>query len=486
MLPFGVTSVMLALSDVGLGVQLEEQLNAAGQGLRAVWDAAQVEGPRGAAHIDVAVVDADRLGARLIEIVGAWRARSGVPGVVAIGRSPTARDQAPRAHTTLLTPTAKLATVVAAIRDAAAFRLAADMRWPVLRAALRLCDAGDTPAAWPATLAAARAIDIAIPRAALHWHVDAYATPTARLDELRDERLLTVPELETLAHVDGTRTVGAIVKRGPLDQVGCARLLWTLVSMQALDLTSEVRDVATTERRALAELRAHLRARAARLERSTYYDVLEVTPLAEIEDIEAAYHMVALRYAPSVLATHELSDLAPLIEPTWELVEKARRALVDHAQRGRYHDWLRKKLPELRTVWAIDPGVARTAAASFARGQRSLGEGDVHRAMGDLASACRQFPGHPEYEASLAWARYRVQVGSGRDRLEAAVAERRALEELLVGRRPWPRALVALTLLCAAAGDLEAARWHVRVALAIDPNVPAAAQLALRLGLRRD
>src|SRR5262249_62317977 len=101
------------------------------------------------------------------------------------------------------------------------------------------------------------------------------------------------------------------------------------------------------------------------------------------------------------------------------------------------------------------------------------------------ARAGRQFPGHPDYEASLAWARYRVQVGSGRDRIEAATAERRAIEDLLLGRRPWPHALVALALLCAAAGDADAARWHLHVALQIDPNVPAAAQLAQRLGLRR-
>jgi hypothetical protein len=44
---------------------------------------------------------------------------------------------------------------------------------------------------------------------------------------------------------------------------------------------------------------------------------------------------------------------------------------------------------------------------------------------------------------------------------------------------------VALALLCAAAGDGDAARWHLHIALQIDPNVPAAAQLAQRLGLRR-
>lgn len=479
-----MTSVLIALADVGLGVRLEEQLGQAG--LTATWDAAQVAGPRGVVAADVVILDGDRAGARLPELAGAWRSRPGVPGVLAIGSSPAARAAAEQARLTLLAPTAQLATLVAAIRDTAAFRLAAELRWPVLRAALGLPPIDDARPAWQPTLAAARAIDIEIPRAALRWHVHHYATPTARLGELRDDRILTVPELETVAHVDGTRTVQTLVKLGPLDPLRSARLFWTLASMGAIDFTPDVRDVSTTARRALAEVRAHLRARTARLQRSTFYDVLEVSPLAEVDDIEAAHHLVGLRFAPSVLATHDLAELSSLVDPSWQLVSKARSVLVDHARRGRYHDWLRQKLPELRTVWAVDPTTAQAAAAAFTRGQRSLGEGDVHKAMGDLATACRQFPGHPEYEASLAWARYRVQVSSGRDRIEAAVAERKTLEQLLLGCRPWPRALVALALLCTAAGDADAARWHLHVALAIDPTVPAAAQLAQRLGMRRD
>jgi hypothetical protein len=479
-----VTSVLIALADVGLGVQLEEQLT--GAGLAAKWDASQLDGPGPGGIHDVVIVDADHLRARLTSIVAAWRSRPEVPGMLAIGNSPAARDHAPRARVTLIAPTARLTTFVAAIREAAALRLAAGLAWPLLRAALGLPGADNARPAWQQTLTAARAIDIELPRAALRWHVHSYATPTARLDELRGERVLTVPELETAAHIDGTLTIQQLVRRGPLDSVASARLLWTLASMEAIALTSDVHDTATTGRRALAEIRTHLRARAARLERSTFYDVLELTPLAEIEDIEAAYDRVALRFAPKVLGSYDLGELAHLAAPTWELIEKARAVLVDHAQRGRYHDWLRQKLPELRTVWALDPNAVQAAAAAFARGQRSLGEGDVHKAMSELATACRHFPGHPDYEASLAWARYRVQVGSGRNRVEAAVAERKVLEELLLGRRPWPRALVALAMLCAAAGDVDTARWHLRVALAIDPSDASAAQLGQRLGLRRD
>ncbi|MGE5185313.1 MAG: hypothetical protein ACM31C_24760, partial [Acidobacteriota bacterium] len=331
----------------------------------------------------------------------------------------------------------------------------------------------------------ARNVDLDIARSALRWHAPHYATPTELLDQLRAERVLTVPELETSAHVDGTRTVQTLVRMGPLDPQATARLLWALVSMGAVELTAEVRDRATVARRLLAELRDHLRARRKRLERTSYYDVLEITPLAEYREIEAAYRLVGLRYAPQVLKRFDLSELAPLVQPNWELVEKARSVLVDDAARGRYTDWLRQHLAELDTVWAIDAESIAAAAEAFARGQQALARGDAARAMSDFAFACRHHPGHPEYEANLAWVRFRVQVAAGKDQQATAQAERANVEPWLVGRRPWPRALVALALLCAAGGDADSARWHLHVALTIDPTLPAAQQLAQRLGMRR-
>ena len=159
--------------------------------------------------------------------------------------------------------------------------------------------------------------------------------------------------------------------------------------------------------------------------------------------------------------------------------------MLDHAQRGRYTDWLRVNIAKLDTVWAIDSQAMEDARQAFAKGQNILAQGDAHRAMGEFVRACRFHPGHPDYEANLAWARFRVQVAAGKDQREAAMGERLTVEEHLAGRRPWPRALVALALLCAAGGDADAARWHLHIALQIDPNVPAAAQLAQRLGLRR-
>jgi hypothetical protein len=475
--------VLIAVADVGTGVQLEEALNHAG--FEARWDGALSDGPRPGGLPEAVIVDADHLGERLLEVAEQWRDHPSVPGIVALGGSPAAREQAPLARLTLLSPNVSPSTLVAAIREAAKLRLAAGMRWSVLRAALKLPPIDNTADAWPATLLHARNADLEIARAALRWHVSHYATPTDVLAQLREERMLTVPELETAAHIDGTRTVQTLVKLGPLDPQATARLLWVLISMGAVVLSPEVADVSTSPRRALDEIRRHLRARQERLARGTLFDVLEISPLAEHAEIEAAYRLVGARYSPKALSRFDLSDLAPLVRPTWELVEKARTTLLDHALRGRYAEWLRAHLHELTSVWALDAAALETAAEAFARGQHSLAAGDAHRAMGDFAMACRHHPGHPDYEATLAWVRFRVQIAAGKDPHETALAGRHDVESHLLGCRPWPRALVALALLCAAGGDAEAARWHLHISLQLDPNAPAARQLAQRLGMRR-
>ena len=475
--------VLVAVADVGAGVQLEEAVNQAG--FEARWDAAQVDGPRGPSTQDVVVLDADHLGTRLAAVAEQWRDHPSVPGVIAIGSSTIAREQAPIAHVSLLSPGVSTPTLANAIRDAAKQRLSSGMRWTVLRAALKLSPADNDIQAWPATLLHARNADMELARTSLRWHALHYATTTPLYDQVKSERILSVPELETSAHFDGTKSVQTVVKLGPLDPAATARLLWALTSMGAVTLTPNVRDVGTPGRRALDELRTHIRARGQKLERSTFFDVLEISPLAEHDEIDAAFRLIGARYSPKAMARFDMAELTPMVQPTWDMVLKARTTLLDHALRGRYTDWLRQNIGKLDTVWAISAEQIEDAAQAFSRGQHILSQGDAHRAMGEFARACRNHPGHPDYEANLAWARFRVQVSSGKDQRETAMGERLTVEDHLAGRRPWPRALVALALLCAAGGDADAARWHLHIALQIDPNVPAAAQLAQRLGLRR-
>lgn len=477
-------SILIALPTVGAGLQLEDTLRRAGA--RAHWEAACADGPRSsgeAARAGIVIVDADHLGDRLPAAVAAWRASPSLPGVLAIGDGETARAQAPAAHVTLLAGKASTPTLVTAAQEAYRLRLAAALTWPMLCAAVGAPLRERTAATICEVAALARGVALELPRAALGWYPQHYVTATPLLAEVVAERRLALPEQATTAAFDGTLTLQRALHRGPLDAAQTARLTWALACAGAVELTVEPRDGATPARRALAELRRHLVHRKARLLGGTYYDVLEITPLADPPHIEEAYRLQALRYAPAQLARHDLADLASSAQPMWELVEKARATLIDLPARGRYHDWLRSKA-DLRTIWAVDPHVAKLAADAFERGQRALGDSDVHRAVGELAAACRAQPGHPEYEATLAWARFRVQVAAGQDRDTVARRERATVEDLLVGRRPWPRALVALALLYTSCDDTEGARWHLSQALAVEPSMPAALQLQQRLARR--
>src|SRR5262249_37064148 len=136
----------------------------------------------------VVVLDADHLGPRLTSVADAWRDHPSLPGLVALGASPVARVQATAARVVLVEPAAPTAQLVSAIKEAARLRHASGMRWTILRGALGLPPPADEPATWGPTLVAARSVDIEIPKAALRWHAVHYATPTARMQDLRDER----------------------------------------------------------------------------------------------------------------------------------------------------------------------------------------------------------------------------------------------------------------------------------------------------------
>ena len=469
--------VLLAFSDVGLGVQLQEALE--GVGLDVRWDGSPGVVER-ARDVDAVILDGDELRDRLGERAAAWRALDPAPGLVAIGTRADAETHATRAHCAFVPTHAPASALAAAITEAERLRFAAGMTPGLARRALGLT----TEAPDPLVMTAARSVDIAVPRAALAWHAHHYVAATAGVAALREARALTIPEVELTDVLDGTMCVQTLVKLGRLDAYATARLLWALASTGAATITAEPVDLATPRRRALAAIREHVRARIARLEKSTYYDVLEISPLAEYEDIERAYQLCGRRYAPRQLASFDLADLATQVQPLWDLVEKARSVLVDLPNRGRYNDWIAQRLGALRTSWAIGMNEAQSAIESYTRGLRALGEGDVHRAMSDFAAACRHHPGHPEYEVHLCWARYRVEIAAGKDKAALARSERKKAHAYLLGTRPWPRAQVALALLCAADGDIEAARWHVGEALAVDPSLPAAQQLLQRLGMR--
>jgi hypothetical protein len=331
-------------------------------------------------------------------------------------------------------------------------------------------------------VAGARKVDFELVREALRDHAGHYPAATALVDRLRDQRALEIPEVDLVRRMDGAHTLKSVVRdASALGAQQTGRIVWGLACAGAISLTPEPPDEATPERRAVSAARRHLRARRARLERATYYDALEVTPAAEPDEIDHAVRMLGIRFAPESVHGLDLGDAAGLVAPIWGAVLQARSVLLDQADRLRYHDELRARLGSLSSAWAIGPHDRERAEQSFARGQRALVAGEPFKAVSEMAAAARAHGDHPDYEASLAWARYRAELARGKAREQAAPPERRAAELILAGRRPWPRALIALALLCVADGDSDAARWHLREALACDPHLPAAKQLLARL-----
>jgi len=123
--------------------------------------------------------------------------------------------------------------------------------------------------------------------------------------------------------------------------------------------------------------------------------------------------------------------------PTWDLVEKARAVLVDHAQRGRYHDWLRQKLPELRTTGrSIRRGPRPRFAAMRARPalsrRRRRSQGDERARQPRAATTPATRSTRPAWRGRATGSR----SAPAAIRVAAAVVERKALDELLLGRRP--------------------------------------------------
>ncbi len=471
--------VLLAIDDIGLVMPLQGGIEAGGH--QVTWRKEAVDGP------DVEPLDVDvvvlGIGTRpLREVVEAYRALDPVPAVVAVGEDATHAQAAQLAKTPFVAASAPPEAIQNAIKHALAHRYAFGLSLAFARGALAIDALGSREDQRLAVIRNCANADIALVQVALRWHASHYVTINDGLAALRDARALHVPQLELTELCDGSRTLQTIVRAGKLSPPDGARLLWALACIDVARFSRDPPDADNRQRRAVLEARRHILARRGRLDSSTFYDVLEVGPDAPIEEVERAVQLLAQRYHPQVMDALDLSEYQPLASHLWNQILKARATMIDWPSRGRYGDWLADHEEEIKTTWADETGDLERGEECFSRGQQALVEGDAHAALSQFAAAARACPGHPDYECSLLWARFRSEITRRKDRAESAAANRAEAETFCYGYRPWPRALVALALLCAADGDSGAARWHVREALQVDPKLPAARQLWSRLG----
>jgi tetratricopeptide (TPR) repeat protein len=214
----------------------------------------------------------------------------------------------------------------------------------------------------------------------------------------------------------------------------------------------------------------HLRARA-RLRGASGWQLLEIEPGLPDLEAERAAIAFAVFYAPDRWSTLDLGDHADLATAVWQHIVWARSTLS--SPQGRAAHDLRFPRPAGEEV-KMRRASADEAEQAFLRGQRALAANDAFKAVSELAAAARRNPDEPDHDAYAAWARVLAEAARGGDKKKAAVRERANLEAATWGRRPRPRSLLALGLLCHAAGDIAFARLHLEEALAIDPRfVPA-------------
>ncbi len=465
-------------------VQLLDGLEAAGHAV--TWDNVK-DGVPGKQRKppDVVVLDGDSPGMNLVDAARTWKATDPAPAIVMVGQHATTERAATMAGVPLHKKPLDAAVLGPALLRAAEMRFVGALRPGAALYAVGAQPSGDPMQDTVAVLAGSRRVDFELVRDGMRPFADSYLTITPVFDALREQRALTVPEVNLGQPLDGSRTLRTVAQSGSMEAQAALRLLWALVSSGGVLATTEPpEDAAHPSARLVAHTRRRLRARKDFVQKATtHFDLLEVAPDPDLaaEDVDAAARAYAVWFSPQRIGALDLGDLGSVVEPYWQQVLKARGLLVDPSQCRRYFYWLVEHGIDLVArlqAWHLKHPEAE---AYFARGVQALADADAFRAVSQLAQASRIDPDEPDYEAYAAWARYMAELARGNDTRPAVVRELAHIEQSLLGRRPRPRALYAMGLLAQVAGDLDAARTHLQDALACDPNMVGAQRALARL-----
>jgi len=480
----GVPRVYLSFDDLGLGIQFVDALEGAGH--EVAWPRTSADVPPEDLDVvpDVVILGPSSNDALLGQWSDGWRALDPPPAVMVLCPDDNAVAVAESLQALPVSPQVDGPELNELIPRALALRFAAQLNLRFARHAAGVEDQGDELGEAAQVLARARTVDAHLVREALRRHIHEYVTATEIVDRLRERGALDGADRALAATLDGTITLGRAIHNAHHEPTAAARLLWALASVGGMRLTAEPPDQSTLGRRAVTRARQHLRDRRHRLRRgkANYYEVLEVRYNPSSAEIESAILRLAIRFAPNSVAHLDLGDLASLVEPLWRQIESARRMLSDVTSRQEYHKWLQSKGTDMARLARERTADPVAAEEDFVACQDALSKGEVFKAVSLFASAARRHPDHADYDAYLAWARYRSALEKDEDTAEAALRERTIIESAQTGRGPRPRALLALGMLCAACADPGSARWYLQEALACDPQFGPARQILARLG----
>lgn len=252
---------------------------------------------------------------------------------------------------------------------------------------------------------------------------------------------LTPHEGFVLSRVDGQSSIADVLSVTPLPEEETLRCLYALISAGFLEFGAKGRDLTPSkplrrvfempllfssresappkppegESRASVEqkrIREEILAKHASLSGCTFYDCLEVRPMAKDGEIRRAYLSLVKKYHPDRHGSEHVRDLHPLLQEILAKATDAYEALYNPASRRCYDQSLRSEAPRgeaaaapIEAPVAAPPTPAETVAARYYREATAfLARKDFHEAVRLLEEVVQLDPSRAEYHRALAQA----------------------------------------------------------------------------------
>ncbi len=252
---------------------------------------------------------------------------------------------------------------------------------------------------------------------------------------------LTPHEGFVLSRVDGQSSVSDVLAVTPLPEEETLRCLYTLISAGFLEFGAKGRDLtpSKTYRRVFEmpllfssretvpsrspeaesattveerKIREDILAKHASLSGATFYDCLEVRPMAKDPEIRRAYLGVVKKYHPDRHRSEHVRDLHLLLHEILAKATEAYEALYTPSSRRCYDQSLRTEAPRgevnsapIEAPVEAPPTPAETIAARYYREALPyLARKEFHEAVRLLEETVQLDPSRAEYHRSLAQA----------------------------------------------------------------------------------
>lgn len=273
--------------------------------------------------------------------------------------------------------------------------------------------------------------------------------------------------------LDGSRTLGEVVQSRILTTEETTRLVWVLLTCEALSLHGEGRfsveipmtiapdavDSITLTEQAEAVIHAWLVHK-----NHDHYHLIGGRRSDLIRDLEARFEQLDLGFDAELLSPQLPADLHEMAATLNKRVEEARATLLDPVARKPYDTRLQRR----DEVEQRPPSRKLEAKMLFEVGRHFVAEKDFLEALRAFTRAVERVPGSLEYKTHLGWATYRHATAQG---LRDAAAQGLAfLDDTIREERSFVLAHYFSGVIHREKGDLERAQNAFYMAVSYNPD----------------